>query len=324
MNKKEFNVAISATDNNAKNITGVIQYDTGNIININMLEGDKVLDFRGYSSVVVSVLLPDGTVYTDMQGDYLDVINAQAGMVCFTLSPNCVAQVGMHYITVSIYGSGHKITMARLNYMVMAADQADNNAVVEDSNFPVMQKMLSRLSEIESQETFRSAAEQIRAENENDRKNESTGIYADTKALLTQMNAVVAQCQNWYNYINSVIATANPDLSQMATKTSLQNIDCGAFGDSNVQTVKIKRGLSSALPTLAEGQMGYATDSKALYIGTSTGNVQLNAVPSIKTYAAANTAPTDTTLLWIDTANNNAIKYFDGSVWQIANTAVFA
>ncbi len=324
MNKKEFNVAISATDNNAKNITGVIQYDTGNIININMLEGDKVLDFRGYSSVVVSVLLPDGTVYTDMQGDYLDVINAQAGMVCFTLSPNCVAQVGMHYITVSIYGSGHKITMARLNYMVMAADQADNSAVVEDSNFPVMQKMLSRLSEIESQETFRSAAEQIRAENENDRKNESTGIYADTKALLTQMNAVVAQCQNWYNYINSVIATANPDLSQMATKTSLQNIDCGAFGDSNLQTVKIKRGLSSALPTLAEGQMGYATDSKSLYIGTSTGNVQLNAVPSIKTYAAANTAPTDTTLLWIDTANNNAIKYFDGSVWQIANTAVFA
>ena len=324
MNKKEFNVAISATDNNAKNITGVVQYDTGNIVNINLLDGDKVLDFRGYSSVVVSVLLPDGTVYTDMQGDYLDVINAQAGMIGFTLSPNCVAQVGMHYITVSIYGSGHKITMARLNYMVMAADQADNNAVTEDTNFPVIQKMLSRLSEIESQETFRSTAEQIRTENENDRKDESTGIYADTKALLTQMNAVVAQCQDWYNYINSVIATANPDLSQMATKTALQNIDCGAFGDSNTQTVKIKRGLASALPTLAEGQMGYATDTKALYIGTSGGNVQLNATPTVKNHVSQATAPEDTTLLWIDTANNKVVKYYDGSVWQTANLAVFA
>lgn len=36
--------------------------------------------------------------------------------------------------------------------------------------------------------------------------------------------------------------------------------------------LKIRRGLKADLPILAEGEFGYCTDSKELFIGTSSGN----------------------------------------------------
>jgi hypothetical protein len=41
-------------------------------------------------------------------------------------------------------------------------------------------------------------------------------------------------------------------------------------------TIKIKRGLKTNLPTLEVGEMGYCTDTNELFIGTSTGNVLVN------------------------------------------------
>ena len=38
-------------------------------------------------------------------------------------------------------------------------------------------------------------------------------------------------------------------------------------------TIKIKRGLKTNLPTLAVGEQAYCTDTNELFIGTSTGNV---------------------------------------------------
>ena len=43
-------------------------------------------------------------------------------------------------------------------------------------------------------------------------------------------------------------------------------------------TIQIKRGLKAGIPTLAQGEMGYCTDTQELYIGTSSGNVMLGKV----------------------------------------------
>lgn len=48
-------------------------------------------------------------------------------------------------------------------------------------------------------------------------------------------------------------------------------------------TIKIKRGLKSALPTLVVGEMGYCTDTNELFIGTSTGNVLINEGGNVST-----------------------------------------
>ena len=36
--------------------------------------------------------------------------------------------------------------------------------------------------------------------------------------------------------------------------------------------IQIKRGVKSKLPTLPAGELGYCTDTKEIYIGTSAGN----------------------------------------------------
>ncbi len=78
-----------------------------------------------------------------------------------------------------------------------------------------------------------------------------------------------------------------------------------------VTQLQLRRGLVSALPTLAEGELGYATDTKDLYIGTSSGNQKyqanltglLSAIPSLgvgQTYFA-----TDIYRLYVGSASGN-------------------
>lgn len=40
-------------------------------------------------------------------------------------------------------------------------------------------------------------------------------------------------------------------------------------------TIQIKRGTKAKLPTLAPGEYGLATDTKELFVGTASGNVQI-------------------------------------------------
>lgn len=42
-------------------------------------------------------------------------------------------------------------------------------------------------------------------------------------------------------------------------------------------SIQIKRGAEAAIPALADGELGYCTDSEKLYIGTGSRNVQLAA-----------------------------------------------
>ena len=39
--------------------------------------------------------------------------------------------------------------------------------------------------------------------------------------------------------------------------------------------IKLKRGLEATIPTLQEGEPGFTTDSKKLFIGSDTGNIEI-------------------------------------------------
>ncbi|WP_158291385.1 hypothetical protein [Desulfosporosinus sp. Sb-LF] len=45
--------------------------------------------------------------------------------------------------------------------------------------------------------------------------------------------------------------------------------------------ITIRRGLESALPTLAVGELGFTTDTEKLFIGTAAGNALLVAAASV-------------------------------------------
>lgn len=42
--------------------------------------------------------------------------------------------------------------------------------------------------------------------------------------------------------------------------------------------IQLRRGLKSKLPTLSSGEPGYTTDTRELYIGTGSGNVNKDLV----------------------------------------------
>lgn len=326
MNKKKFNVSVSTRDNSAKVVNGVIQYDTGNLFNISILEGAKSFDFTGYSNVVIEILKPDGTVFVDGDGGSLDVLDAEEGLVAFTLQPQCVLLTGMHFVTISIYSNGVKVTTARLNYYVAESmDDGQGDDIVSMSEYPILQLLIAQNSNIIEAEQLRQIAEQLRQEAEAGRVSETSGILAQAQQAIEQAQSYVGTVKNWYDLFMSAAGDIGEvDLSSVVTQTNLadalKDIDCGEFSGTANKTLHIQRGRAENLPTLADGELGYARDTKQLHIGTPSGNVHLNK----PCFAAQATAPTDTTIIWIDTSNGNAVRFWDGSAWSSTSTATFA
>ena len=75
--------------------------------------------------------------------------------------------------------------------------------------------------------------------------------------------------------------------------------------------LQIKRGLKKDMPTLAEGELGFAIDEKSVYIGTGTENIPVGQGGVI----VSATNPPYNNVLWIDTANGGVAKYHDGTAW---------
>ena len=46
-------------------------------------------------------------------------------------------------------------------------------------------------------------------------------------------------------------------------------------------TIRLKRGLETSLPTLAEGEPAFTTDTKLVYVGTDSGNIEVGGIGSI-------------------------------------------
>lgn len=50
-----------------------------------------------------------------------------------------------------------------------------------------------------------------------------------------------------------------------------------------MKTIQVKRGLKASLPTLAQGEFGFVTDYNELYIGNTSGNLEISTRPYIDT-----------------------------------------
>lgn len=322
MNKKEFNLSVSTRDNSAKVVRGVIQYDTGNLFNVNILEGTKPFDFTGYTNVVIEILKPDGTVYVDGDGGSLDVLDAEYGTVSFTLQPQCVLITGMHFVAISIFSNGVKVTTARLNYYV-SESAGGSGDVTSTSEFPILQLLIAQNSNILESEQLRQIAERLRQEAEAHRVNETEGVLAQAQKAIEQAQSYVDNVKDWYDLFMSAAGDiAGVDLSTVVTQTNLadalKDIDCGGFTGAT-KTLHIRGGNKENLPALKSRELGFVYETQELFIGYDWKNILINK----PAFVAQATAPDDTSILWIDTANNNALKFYNGIAWAGTSTAVF-
>ena len=330
MNYKYFSVPVSVKDNNTRIIEGVIQNDSADIFNIKVYDSGESFDFTGYTDIVLNVMKPDGTFYTDETGvelttgvPALSVIDAEAGRLEFKLPASLSAQKGMHFCSISIYSNGVKLTTAKFNYFV--TDSIGGGDVTGQDEYPVLDQMLAKLSLIEEAEQARLESETMRVNAENSRTSEYTGLVVEAKEILGEAQGYAAASEDWYKLILQAIGQVTEiDLNGIATKVYVDDkttyIDCGENG-SEVKRLQVRRGLDASKPTdLYDGEFYYATDTGLLYIGVLSTPVCLNA----PCFIAQATAPSDTGKLWIDTANGNAVKFYNGSEWTGTAQGTFA
>lgn len=323
MNKKYFNVPVYLKDNNARIVEGVIQNDTADLFNIKLYDGTEAFDFSGYSMVILTVIKPDTTEYIDTEGETLDILDPAEGRMALTLPPTLTAQTGMHFCSVSVYANGIKLTTARFNYYVQSS-LSDGSGMIGENEYPVMQKLLAQMALIVDAEQMRTEAEYLRVLQENNRVSETSGIVAKASASEKAAEGYAIAAKDWYDLLVTYAGDiTGADLSGIATKqelaAALAVIDCGLFGGSTYKALQLMRGEMKNLPTLKDGELGYAKDTRELYIGDGGNNILLNG----SCFVAQATEPADTSKLWIDTGNGNAMKFYDGTKWASTSTATF-
>jgi hypothetical protein len=85
----------------------------------------------------------------------------------------------------------------------------------------------------------------------------------NTQEFFVQMQASLAEHEQWWDDFKEDIGD---DLAELIKYASI---------DGNTNSIKVKRDVKANLPTLQEGELGYATDDKRLYIGSASGNAQV-------------------------------------------------
>lgn len=90
------------------------------------------------------------------------------------------------------------------------------------------------------------------------------------------------------------------------------------------QTIQIKRGLKTNLPTLASGEMGLCTDTKEVYVGDGVGNILVGRA-MMGTYAARPNAGSSGRIYYVNSGTNLGYAYLDdGTAWQRLNVVSLA
>lgn len=131
---------------------------------------------------------------------------------------------------------------------------------------------------------------------------------------------------NWVN--GGVPAIDQDNLNDISNTLELVPVENGGTGVNTITSGAIVEGNGTgAVQELLGTGAIYATTSGAPQYGTlpvSCGGTGVTTLSQLKTnmglsnagWVAQGTAPGDTSLLWIDTANGNILKFWDGSAWE--------
>lgn len=346
MNHKEFNVAIPIKANNVLIVDGLVQLDTANIINARLMDGTEPFDFTGYTEVYIEILKPDGThvqacvtddpEVNDANNPYtIEIVDPKEGRVSFTLHGQATVLNGSHFMQITIMSAGKALSTARLNYYVGGTLRDPDIDLTSHDEYTTLLTLINRNSSIAEAERVRTDSETIRKQNETKREERITEMEAEVEALIKTAGDHIEQSAE-----NAELARQYAELAQNPSKeimqalieelnlveklyvdnlvaTSVRNFDAGSFTDDadTKKLLKVRTGLAANKPALAEGELGFATDTKRFYVGSTP----INGV-----YHVGASAPEETHLLWIDTSAGGTIKYHDGIGWQPSATVAFS
>lgn len=329
MNKKVIPFEVQLKQNNNHIEQGINQNDAGVIFDIKIMDGLKAFDFSGYSIVTLKITKPDKTMTIDSTGgSFVDIVDAENGRLKINIPTSCTAQNGMHYCRVGFASDDSTLFDAMMfNYFVGEDPNADNEEILGTNEYPILGNLIAQVADALTAERQRLTSEEERIRAEKEREASSATLIALFVEAVGFLEEIIGNLQGMLTEVNQALADGGSvDISQisaLATKTYVNNYtkNLDFLGQNHDSRLQIYRATANNIPTLSEGELAYATNTNDLYIGGENGNVLLTQ----PCYAVGNTAPTDTTRLWIDTSGvAPAIKYYNGSTWVACNSAVFA
>lgn len=329
MNKKVIPFEVQLKQNNNHIEQGINQNDAGVIFDIKIMDGLKAFDFSGYSIVTLKITKPDKTMTIDSTGgSFVDIVDAENGRLKINIPTSCTAQNGMHYCRVGFASDDSTLFDAMMfNYFVGEDPNADNEEIIGTNEYPVLGNLIAQVADALTAERQRLTSEEERIRAEKEREASSSTLIALFVEAVGFLEEIIENLQGMLTEVNQALADGGSvDISQisaLATKTYVDNYtkNLDFLGTNHDSHLQIYRNTENNMPVLSEGELAYATNTKDLYIGSANGNVLLTQ----PCYTVGNTAPTDTTMLWIDTSGTTpVIKYHNGSAWVACNSAVFA
>ena len=287
MNKKVLSAVIQLKQNNRKILRGVVQNDTGVILDIRVMDGLVPFDFSGYGIVTIKVVKPDETIYINSNGsDLVDTINARSGRFKIGIPASLTAQPGMHFVTIGFGESSNTyFQTVAFNYFV-GEDATISDSTIEGSDeFPILTNLIAQFSDMAQTLDEWEQKELERQHNEDYRVQR----WDDWESDFWELKQEAQQAKAMYNYVLQAIQ------------------DAGVTLPISVDTSDL---------VLQDDLDDYATKA---YVTTAIGNLNLPQV------VAQPTAPTDTTKIWIDTSGGTpVIKFYANNPWKSANVAIFA
>lgn len=281
----------------------------------------------------------------------IQAIDPENGRIDFSLNGALTSAVGEYFAQIEILDAGESITSSKVNYRVkenLLADAAAGSFISQDDLtnlqgiFDTLSTLIASIGNWNIAEGVRTTNEESRIEMEQIRtvafSEQMTNITNMLSSIESNLQRAKAEADRSYLY-STVAATPTIEmvedaLSQIDVPTmddvntaiensERKNKDMGEFDDEESTNIvfRIRRGVEEELPTLAAGEFAFTTDGKHVYIGTGTGNKNITGH-----YVHQATAPTNTDILWIDSSNNNAVKFFDETAqeWKPTATSVFA
>lgn len=346
MNYKEFNIAIPIKANNVLIVDGIVQHDTANIINARLMDGTEPFDFTGYTGVYLDILKPDGTYINacvtddpEIVGDnnpyMIQVVDPKEGRLSFALQGQATIITGSHFVEITVLGSGASMTAAKINYYVGDTIKLDTDpdSLTSSDEYVSLRTMIAKNSAMATEERNRVDAETLRKVAEFARE----GRFLEMEELVAQY---IANAEGYVSETrdNMELAKQYAELAKNPSKEIIEalaqelnlvtkeytdtlvtletkNFDAGTFTDTEEKLLKVRTGTASQKPALVEGEFGFCTDTKRLFIG----DTPVNGV-----YVVGASAPTEKHVLWIDTSAGNSIKYWNGTTWQATATATFS
>lgn len=193
---KKFNLTVALEKKGNRIISGIVQYDTENIMDIILTHDDKAIDLSSVALIQITVAKPDGKEVVDSTGTRLQVIDPKEGFVSFVLDGQCTTCTGLHYCTISMFNvDGRKTTSARFAYYV--AMSLEGNGAASESDYPVIQTLINKNIQIEQAEASRVIAEAAREAAEANRVSETAGVVAQATELMEQAKAYALDAKNY-------------------------------------------------------------------------------------------------------------------------------